>query len=140
MIQSGMGTAIGGLVGGVFALTAGLLLLGNLRGGPGQISAGLLVALAAFVLVGGLAGALAGRALENRMSVGLPKDEIYFYEEAVRRGRSVVFALAANDRQEEIAKRILGQAGADSLDAADENWHVGLSPAGVHRGTGRRAG
>lgn len=138
--QSGMGRAIGGLVGATFAVTAGLLLLGVIRDGTGQLTSGVLFALAAFALGGGIAGAVAGGALENRMSVGLPKDEIYFYEEALRRGRSAVFALAANYEQEEIAKRVFGQAGAESLDAGDENWHVGLSPAGVHRNKGRRAG
>ena len=138
--QSGMGKAIGGLVGAVFTTTAGLLLLGVLRPGTGSLTTGALLGLAAFALVGLVAGAVAGGALENRMSVGLPKDEIYFYEAALRRGRSVVFALAKNDEQEELARRAFEISGADSLDAADENWRVGLSPAGVHRDSSRRAG
>ena len=139
--QSGMGKAIGGLVGFVVLATAALGVLGALRGGMGQLTPAVLFGAAAIGVVGALAGAYAGGALEDRMSVGLPKDEIYFYEEALRRGRSVVFFLAANDRQAETARRALAQSGADSLDAADESWKVGLSPAGVHQRTpGRRAG
>src|SRR5512141_3107541 len=81
--QSGMGKAIGGLVGAAFSVTAGLLLLGAVSGGMAPLTAGFLLVLAGFALVGGIAGAFAGGALENRMSAGLPKDEIYFYEAAL---------------------------------------------------------
>jgi hypothetical protein len=138
--QSGMGKAMGGLVGFVVLATAAFGVLGALRGGMGQLTPAILFGAAAIGVVGALAGAYAGGALEDRMSVGLPKDEMYFYEEALRRGRSVVFFLAAN-RQAETARRALAQSGADSLDAADESWKVGLSPAGTHQRTpGMRAG
>ena len=75
------------------------------------------------------------------MSTGLPKDELYLYEDALRAGHSVVFAFAADDAQEEAAKRALQEAGAESLDAGDESWRVGLSPAPTHsREQGRRVG
>ena len=138
--QSGMGKAIGGVLGFAVVATAALVVIGVLRGGTAQFTPAVLVVVAAVALGGAIAGALAGGALEDRMSVGLPKDEIYFYEEALRRGRSVVFFLASNDRQEETARRALAVSGAYSLDAADENWKVGLSPAAVHGETsGRRA-
>lgn len=133
--QSGMGKAIGGLVGFVVLATGALGVIGVLRGGIGQLTPAVLLGAAAIGVCGAIAGAIAGGALEDRMSVGLPKDEIYFYEAALRRGRSVVFFLAANDRQEEPARRALAQSGADSLDTADESWKVGLSPAGVHQRT-----
>jgi hypothetical protein len=138
--QSGMGKAIGGLVGFVVAATVALGLFGVLRGAMGQLTTAVLLGAAAAGVCGAIAGAIAGGALEDRMSAGLPKDEIYFYEEALRLGRSVVFFFAGNGRQEEAARSALAQAGANSLDAGDESWRVGLSPAAVHQRTeGRRA-
>jgi uncharacterized membrane protein len=135
-----MGKAIGGLVGFVVAATFALGIFGVLRGGMGQLTTAVFLGAAVVGLCGAIAGAIAGGALEDRMSVGLSKDEIYFYEEALRRGRSVVFFLAGNGRQEEAARRALARAGSNSLDAGDESWRVRLSPAAVHpRTQGRRA-
>jgi len=140
--QPGMGKAIGGLVGFVVAATLALGVIGVLRGGLGQLSLVVLLGAATLGACGAIAGAFAGGALENKMSTGLPKDEIYFYEEALRAGHSVVFAFAVNDAQEEAALRVLKEAGAESLDAGDESWRVGLSsPEDVHqRAQGKRAG
>jgi len=40
-----------------------------------------------------------------------------------------------------MVRRMLGSAGADSLDAGDESWKVGIeAPNGIHgKNTGRRA-
>jgi len=137
--QPGMGKAIGGVVGFVVGAMVGLVAFGALRGG--QFSAAVLLGVAALGVCGAVAGAFAGGALEAKMSTGLPKDELYLYEDALRAGHSVVFAFAADDAQEEAAKRALREAGAESLDAGDESWRVGLSPAPTHsREQGRRAG
>lgn len=60
------------------------------------------------------------------MSHGLPKDELYLYEDALRHGRSVVFALARDDAEADAARAALQQAGAESLDAARERWWLGI--------------
>ena len=137
--QPGMGKAIGAVVGFVVGAMIGLVAFGALRGGA--ISAAVLLGAAALGVCGAVAGAFAGGSLEAKMSTGLPKDEIYLYENALRSGHSVVFAFAADNAQEEAAKRALQEAGAESLDAGDESWRVGLSPTPTHsRGEGRRAG
>ena len=137
--QSGMGNAVGAVVGGVVALTAALLVAAALNG-MGALGRTAWFVAALCGTLGAVIGGFAGGRLEERLSTGLPKDEIYFYEEALRRGRSVVFAFASGAREEEIAKRALERAGANSLDAGDESWRVGLSPARVHNRTGQRAG
>ena len=137
--QSGMGKVVGALVGGVVGLTAALFIAAALNG-MGALGQATWIIAALCGTLGAVIGGFAGGMLEDRLSTGLPKDEIYFYEEALRRGRSVVFAFASGARQEEIAKRALERAGASSLDAGDESWRVGLSPAGVHNRTGQRAG
>ncbi len=139
--QSGMGKAVGGVVGFVVGVTAAFGVPAVLQGAIGPVEQTSLIIAGLCGALGAVIGLLAGGALEARLSTGLPKDEIYFYEEALRRDRSVVFFFASNNRQEEIARRLLDRAGADSLDAGDEDWRVGLAPAQVHRGApGRRAG
>jgi hypothetical protein len=138
--QPGMGRAVGAVVGGVVGLTAALGVSAALQGGMGALSPTTWIVAVLCGILGAVIGGFAGGALEERLSTGLPKDEIYFYEAALRRGRSVVFAFASGGKQEEIAERVFERAGANSLDAGDEKWSVGLSPARVHnRATGRRA-
>lgn len=131
--QPGMGKAIGGVVGGVAGATAGMGLgtaaATLLVPGIGPVAAVGLAAAALLGLGGAAGGAAAGGALENAMSDGLPKDEIYLYEEALRKGHSVVFALVDDARAAKAARRELDAAGAETIDAAREAWWVGLRDA-----------
>ena len=72
--------------------------------------------------VGGAAagGAAAGGALEDVLSIGVPKDEIFFYEDALRQGRSVIIGLSERDDQIEAGKSALNRAAAETLDSARE--------------------
>jgi hypothetical protein len=138
--QPGMGRAVGAVVGGVVGLTAALGVSAVLHGGMDALGQTAWLVTGLCGILGAVIGALAGGALEERLSTGLPKDEIYFYEESLRRGRSVIFAFASGGKQKEIVRRVLDRAGANSLDAGDESWRVGLSPSSVHNHTtGRRA-
>jgi hypothetical protein len=131
--QPGMGPAIGGVVGGAMGASGGLMapaILSALIPGIGAITAIGIAALGLIGLVGGAAaGAAAGGALENAMSDGLPKDELYVYEDALRQGRTVLIVLTQDTTQTEVTREVLAQAGAESLDAARENWWVGLRTA-----------
>ncbi|HEY3169756.1 MAG TPA: hypothetical protein VGK08_02030 [Thermoanaerobaculia bacterium] len=130
--QPGMGKAVGGVVGGVFGATTGM--------GLGALAASLLVpgfgAVAAAEVLGGLllgvggiaGGAAAGGALEEKLSRGLPKDELYLYEHALKNGHSVVFALV-EDEEADRARAVLEAEGSESLDAARESWWVGIRDA-----------
>ena len=60
---------------------------------------------------------------------GLPHDELYIYEDALRKGRTVVIALADSDPVAEQARTELSRAGAESVDAAREAWWIGLRDA-----------
>lgn len=131
--QPGMGKAVGGVVGGVVGATGGMGLgaaaASLLVPGVGPVAAVGLAAAALLGAGGAVGGAAAGGALEEALSKGLPKDEIYLYEDALRQGHSVVIALAENNEQAEAARVLLAQAGAESLDEAREKWWVGLRPA-----------
>jgi hypothetical protein len=123
--QPGMGTAIGGVVGGAVGLAAGSVLAGLLLPGVGSVLA-LGLGAAGGGLGGALAGAAGGHALESEMSNGLPKDEIFFYEDALRQGRSLLVANASTDEMVDRAREIMERSGADSIDAAREKWWIGL--------------
>src|SRR5690349_3790956 len=79
--QPGMGKAIGGVVGGAVGLAAGAAVATLLLPGVGTVLA---IGLGAGALgVGGaVIGAAGGGALENLLTRGLPRDEIYIYEDA----------------------------------------------------------
>jgi hypothetical protein len=86
----------------------------------------LAIGAAGGVLLGGLAGEKLGGAAENTVFAGLPDDEFYIYEDALRQGRSVVVVMAENTEQETAVRDIFIRTGAESVDRAREMWWLGL--------------
>ncbi|HEV8337160.1 MAG TPA: hypothetical protein VGR67_12145 [Candidatus Polarisedimenticolia bacterium] len=121
--QPGMGAAVGGVVGGASAMAIGSAATSLLIPGIGLVAA---VGIVASGLLGAFAGAAAGGALEDSMTEGPPKDEVFLYEDALRQGRTVIIALAKDDEQAESARRALAESGAESIDAARQRWWIGL--------------
>jgi hypothetical protein len=126
--QPGMGKALGSVVGGAMGLGAGAMIASLLLPGIGPVLA-VTLGVAAGGLTGATAGAAAGSALENVLSAGVPKDEIFFYEDALRQGRAVVVGLSERKDQIESGRNMLDKAGAETVDAARENWWIGLRDA-----------
>lgn len=126
--QPGMGKAIGALIGGGVGLTAGAMLVA-LVPGLGPITALGLLGEAILTAAGATVGAGAGSTLENSLSRGLPEDEIFVYEDALRKGRSVVIGLAEDDAHASQLRELFNSAGAESVDAAREQWWIGLRSA-----------
>ena len=131
--QPGMGPALGSVVGGAVGASSGMMtatVLSILVPGIGPVTAIGLGALGLLGLLGGaVAGAVAGGALEEALTSGLPKDELYVYKDALRRGRTVLIALVEEASQATAARAALEQAGAESLDAARAQWWVGTRDA-----------
>ncbi len=131
--QPGMGPALGSVVGGAFGASSGMMtatVLSVLVPGIGPVTAIGLGALGLLGLIGGaVAGALAGGALEETLANGLPKDELYVYKDALRRGRTALIVLVEDAIQAAAARVALEQAGAESLDAARAQWWVGTRDA-----------
>jgi hypothetical protein len=128
----GMGAALGGLVGGVTGASLGIpvgAMLTLLVPGVGPVIASSLVGAALL----GAGGAAVGSALEESLTRGLPRDELFLYEDALRREHSVVVALAEDDATAGSARAALGAAGAESIDAARERWWLGLRSAEQER-------
>jgi hypothetical protein len=127
--RRGVGTAVGALVGGVTGAALGPIgaaFLSVTLPGIGSVAAAGMYAAALLGAGGAIAGAAAGGALEEATSQGLPRDELYVYEDALRQGRSVVIALADGEEQVEAARQVLAESGAESIDAARKHWWLGI--------------
>ena len=131
--QPGMGSALGGAVGAALGIAGGLeagaAAATLMVPGVGTVLAFGLIGAAIFGAGGAAAGALAGTALEKGIAAGVPRDELFVYEDALRRGRSVVIAFTDNAQLAESARTALVRAGAESVDAARDEWWIGLRDA-----------
>jgi hypothetical protein len=131
--QPGVGAALGGTVGAALGvaggLEAGVAAASLLVPGVGPVLALGILGAAILGLGGGAAGAVAGQALEEGIGKGIPHDELFVYEDALRRGRSVVVAFVDEAELADKARVELSRAGAESLDAARDEWWIGLRDA-----------
>jgi hypothetical protein len=126
--QPGMGKAIGALLGGGVGITGGSLLIALIPG-VGPITALGLLGAAIAGAAGATVGATVGDKLEKSTIEGLPEDEIFVYEDALRKGHSVVIALADDEDSAKRLREIMKREGAESVDAAREQWWIGLRSA-----------
>src|SRR5438105_1633888 len=131
--QPGMGAALGGTIGAALGaaggLHAGAVAASFLVPGVGPVLAIGLIGAAIFGAGGAAAGAMVGHALEDGIADGVPRDELFVYEDALRRGRSLVIAFADDDQIASRARVELLRAGAESVDAARNEWWIGLRDA-----------
>lgn len=131
--QPGMGSAIGGVVGGALGLAGGFELgtaaVSLLVPGVGPVMAVGIAAAALFGIGGAVGGAKLGATAEEESTVGLPADEVFFYEDALRRGRSLIIVMANGKGEAERVRELLAETGAESIDAAREAWWIGLRDA-----------
>ncbi len=138
--QPGMGKTLGGVVGGAVGLAGGAhlgtVLASLLIPGVGPILAAGLAGAALLGAGGMAAGAAAGGRMEENIAAGLPHDELFVYEDALRQGRTVVIAVA-DEELGEPAQTTLAEAGAESVDAAREDWWIGLRAAEAETYTGQ---
>jgi hypothetical protein len=127
--QPGMGKAIGAVLGASAGMTTGPLIAAAIIPGVGPITAIGLLGGAILAAAGGTVGAAVGNKAENSMTTGLPEDELFVYEDALRQGRSVVIAATDNDEAASLVRDLLDAEGAESVDAAREKWWIGLRSA-----------
>ena len=135
--QPGVGRAMGGVVGGALGAATGLSLSAAAASifipAVGPVLAVGFLGAALFGAGGAIGGAAAGEALEQGMDEGVPVDEMFVYEDALRQGRSVVVVLAKDSLRADIAREVMRQTGSESIDSARENWWVGLRGAEEER-------
>src|ERR1700685_3406092 len=126
--QPNMAKAIGAVVGASAGLSGATLIAAAIVPGIGPITAIGLLGGALLTAAGAGIGAAAGGKLENSMTAGLPEDELFVYEDALRKGRSVVIALA-DETKASLFRELLKAEGAEEVDAAREQWWIGLRDA-----------
>ena len=119
--MSPVGAPMGATLGGALGIAAAVLIPGI-----GEVTALGVAAAALFAAAGGFIGWKAGDAADRALSGGLPADEVYLYEDALRQGRTVLVALVEDADKESLVRSILSLCGAESIDAARERWWIGL--------------
>lgn len=130
---TGIGAALGGTVGGALGAASGATLgaaaASLMVPGVGPVLAAGILGAAVLGLTGAAAGAAAGGVAEEGIDDGLPHDELFIYEDALRNGRSVVVAFTDSDETADRIRQAFAQASAESIDAAREDWWLGLRDA-----------
>lgn len=126
--QPGLGKALGSMVGGALGLGSGAIIGSLLLPGVGPVLAVTFGAAAAGI-GGAIAGGAAGGVFEDMLTRGVPKDEIFFYEDALHKEHTVLIALSDKDEQIDSAREVLRRCGSESIDAARNNWWIGIRDA-----------
>jgi hypothetical protein len=127
--QPGVGKALGGVVGAAVGLAGGFelgVVATAAIPGVGPVLAVGLAGAALLGLAGATVGAVGGEALDNAMTEGLPEDELFVYEDALRRGRTVLIAFANDEAHAAPVRRLMERECAETVDAAREQWWIGL--------------
>jgi len=137
-IGRAMGATVGGAMGVAGGATMGAAVASLLVPGVGPVIAGGLIGAALLGAGGAATGLAAGGVLEENLSEGLPHDELFVYEDALRRGKTVLIAFAEDSDSAEHVQNAFKEAGAESVDAARESWWLGLRDAEAehHRSKG----
>lgn len=117
-----MGAAVGGAMGAAGGATLGLAVATLAVPGIGPVIAFGMVGAALLGVVGATAGAAVGDEVEEQLGEGVPHEDIFLYEDALRHGDSVIIAYAENDEEADKAEDILSRSSAVDLDELRENW------------------
>jgi hypothetical protein len=128
--QPGMGAAVGGVIGGAVGVAGGLAgaAISAAIPGVGPVVAVGLLGAAVLGLAGIGVGAAAGNAIEDANVKGLPIDEWFVYEDALRKGRSVLLTFPDKEATDSV-RSVMEAEAAESIDAAREQWWIGLRSA-----------
>lgn len=117
-----MGAAVGGAMGAAGGATAGLAVASLAVPGIGPLIAFGMVGAALLGIVGAAAGSAVGDQVEEQLGEGIPHEDIYLFEDALRHGHAIVIAYAEEGEQSDRAAEVLHGAGAEDLDELRENW------------------
>jgi hypothetical protein len=123
--SDGMGKALGAVVGGTVGAGAGMGIgaaVGSMFvPGVGPIFAVGVGAGALLGLGGAVAGGILGGASEKDLDVGVPKDNIFFFREVLKLGRTIVIANTDSDETAEAMHAIMKRhSGKDVAEAREE--------------------
>ena len=121
-IGKAMGAAVGGAMGAAGGATVGLAAATLAVPGVGPVLAFGLLGAALLGAGGAIAGAKVGETLEEELGEGLPREDVYLYEDALRRGHTVLIAYAEEGSQASRAREIFDRNGAEDEETLRERW------------------
>jgi hypothetical protein len=117
-----MGAAVGGAMGAAGGATLGIAAATLAVPGIGPVIAAGVIGAAILGAAGAATGAVAGEAVEEQLGEGLPHENLYIYEEALRRGNSVVVAFVDDDEKADRAWEIMQRHGSLDVEQIHESW------------------
>ena len=117
-----MGAAVGGAMGAAGGATLGLAVATLAIPGIGPVIAFGMVGAALLGMVGAAAGSAVGDTVEEELGEGIPHEDVYLFEDALLHGNSIVIAYADEGDQEDRAKEVLNNAGAQDIETLREEW------------------
>src|SRR5215213_8719742 len=117
-----MGATVGGAMGAAGGATAGLAVASLMVPGIGPLLAFGMVGAALLGVVGAAAGSAVGDTVEEELGEGIPHEDVYLYEDALRHGHTVLIAYAEEGDEADSAATTMRSAGAEDLDVLRENW------------------
>src|SRR5678815_2671982 len=117
-----MGAAVGGAMGAAGGATAGLAVASLVVPGIGPLLAFGMVGAALLGTVGAAAGSAVGDNVEEQLGEGIPHEDVYLYEDALRHGHTVLIAYTEEGDQADNAAEAMRSAGAEDIDELRENW------------------
>lgn len=122
--RPGLGKAMGAVVGGAMGAAGGATLGAAVASlavpGVGPVIAAGVIAAALLGVGGAATGAVAGEAVEKALGEGLPHEDLYVYEDALRKGNSVVVAYVEDG--EDRARDITRRNGSLDVDELRDRW------------------
>ncbi len=120
-----VGSAVGAAIGAAGGFELGAAVTIASIPGVGPVLAMGLLSAAVLGLAGAEIGFTLGDKVDGDTTEGLPADEIFLYEDALRIGCSVLLAFTADDNADSVW-HVMDTAGAESVSAAHQQWWIGL--------------
>ncbi len=115
------GEAMGAAIGGTAGFTAGATVASLMVPGLGMIFAIGLGAAALLGLGGAAAGAGLGNEIEKNVDMGIPQQEVEFYRELLRQGKSLVVAKVRSGADITTAQQVFKNRGSEDVDKARQH-------------------
>ena len=119
-----MGAAVGGAMGAAGGATAGLAVASLMVPGIGPLLAFGMVGAALLGTVGAAAGSAVGDNVEEQLGEGIPHEDVYLYEDALRHGHTVLIAYTEEGDQADNAA-LPGGTGIQGSDIGSQFMQVG---------------
>lgn len=117
-----MGAAVGGAMGAAGGATLGLAVATLAIPGIGPVIAFGMLGAALLGVVGAAAGSAVGDQVEEELGEGIPHEDLYIYEDALRHGKSVLIAYIDDEDQADRARDVVESAGAEDIEQLREDW------------------